>query len=526
MKQNLKPLDLEKLLTQNFPYAGFRGKQQEIISKVLSGQNILALMPTGFGKSLCYQFPAKITGDLVLVISPLIALMEDQVQKAKSLGIDAACINSTIPSDTRKKYQDDIKNGKYQLLFVTPERLRKREFLDAIINRKLALLAVDEAHCISLWGHDFRPDYAKISEFYNLMKKPSIMALTATATPEVQKDIIAKLNLTHSMTVIREGIERPNLSLNVKEVYGFEEKYDQLKKNIFENKFDGSVIVYFTLIKTLEEVSRALQRDKFEHLVYHGDLPKDKRRKNQKEFIRADKVVMLATPAFGLGIDKSNIEKIIHFETPGTLEAYFQEVGRAGRDGRHAECTLLYDQDDLTIQMEFNKWAYPEVNFIRTLALLIFDNLKRIQQEGIEFLKEKMTFKNRSDYRVESSISILERWGVLTKTTEYSAGGLEIPDAALGLSIGFPYMISEEYIDKNKFIERVDEGLKIENMQELLRHQNKKLLEMMNWIKNTNDCRLNQIYKYFGITKEADCGICDVCQGDNEVNARDDLGEN
>lgn len=506
---------LDQILVEKFPYTQFRGKQKEILEAIFTGQNVLALMPTGFGKSLCYQFPAKTLKDLVVVISPLIALMEDQVQKAKQLGIEAVCINSSIASDVRKKTQENLKKGMYQLLFVTPERLRKKEFLDAITARKISILAIDEAHCISLWGHDFRPDYAKIGDFYRLMQAPPVLALTATATPEVQQDIIQKLNLGSSVKVILEGIERPNLSLNVIEAYGFEEKIEFIKNNLIENPANGATIIYFSLIKTLEEASRALHKAKIQHSVYHGDLPRDKRRKNQNEFIKNPKGIMLATPAFGLGIDKADIESVIHFETPGTIEAFFQEVGRAGRDGRAAKCYLLYDQEDLTIQMEFNKWAYPEINFIRTLSLLIFEHFQRVKQEGIEFLKEKMTFKNRSDYRVESAISILERWGVLLKDSYLTEMNAVIQgDFQGGFQGVFPYSIAEEFGEKNNFIQKVDESLRLENMQELLKFQNKKLLEMMKWIKNTQACRLSEIYKYFGIQKSNSCGVCDVCRSE------------
>jgi len=361
-------MNLHELLKRNFEFSSFRGEQEEILRKVWANEDLLALMPTGMGKSLCFQFPAKIREGLVIVISPLIALMQDQVLKAKDLNISATCLNSTLTRDEREQRQERLAKGDYKLLYVTPERFRKPEFLKAIEGRKIQLLAVDEAHCISQWGHDFRPDYSRVGEFRELLGNPPTIALTATATPEVQKDILAKLRIPEAQ-IISAGIERPNLALNVHDVYGIDEKIRAMVA--LRHQHGGKAIIYCSLIQTLKKISSSLNRLGIKNLVYHGDLSPQDRKRNQKAFIHEEAPLMVATPAFGLGIDKANVRLLIHTEVPSTLESYFQEVGRAGRDGLESSCHLLYDQDDVSIQMEFLNWYHPEPEFIRKVYTLI-----------------------------------------------------------------------------------------------------------------------------------------------------------
>lgn len=482
---------LKQLLTQNFPYPAFRGEQEAILTRVMAGQDTLAMMPTGMGKSLCFQFPAKIQASsqqqLVLVISPLIALMEDQVEKAKGLGISATCLNSTISREKRESRQQRLADGEFQLFYVTPERFRKPEFLEAVGKRKVFLLAVDEAHCISQWGHDFRPDYSRLGEFRSLLGNPPVLALTATATPAVQKDILKNLNMETTGEIIFGGLERPNLALNVHDVYGIDEKVRAIVglRHQASHQANGAAIVYCSLIQTLRKVSSELQRLGMEHLVYHGDLPPQDRRRNLKRFISEESPLMIATPAFGLGIDKENVRLLIHTEIPGSLESYYQEAGRAGRDGAAAGCHLLYDQEDVSIQMEFLKWSHPEPEFIATVYQLMVKNRGPLDQEGFDFLRGQMSFKNRRDFRVESAMNILERWGCVERT--------ETP---------FPFTPVQE---------PTAEMFALENSGPLLKSQNQKLYEMVRYATYDKLCRLLQIYEYFGYKDAKACGHCDVC---------------
>ncbi len=474
--------NLHELLTTNFDYTSFRGEQEAILRKVWANENLLALMPTGMGKSLCFQFPAKIREGLVVVISPLIALMQDQVFKAQDLGISATFLSSTLSRDERESRQERLKKGDFKLLYVTPERFRKPEFLEAIRGRKIQLLAVDEAHCISQWGHDFRPDYSRVGEFRALLGNPPTLALTATATPEVQKDILAKLHMPDA-EIISAGIERPNLALRVHDVYGFDEKIRAIVG--LRHQHEGAAIVYCSLIQTLKKISAELRKLGVEHLVYHGDLSPQDRKRNQKRFIEEEKPLMVATPAFGLGIDKENVRVLIHAETPSSLESYFQEAGRAGRDGKESFCHLLYDQDDVSIQMEFLKWSHPDPEFIRKIYQLIDEKRMQVDQGRFDFLREQMNFRNRRDFRAEAAVSILERWGCLEKSDD-----------------PFPYVCVHA---------PTDEQFAAENGAEILKAQNTKLLKMVQWATQDQECRLNRIYHYFGHEHETPCGKCDVC---------------
>jgi ATP-dependent DNA helicase RecQ len=477
---------LKEKLKSVFGFEQFRGEQETIILHAIAGHSSLVLMPTGQGKSLCYLLPALYfsgEGRLVLVISPLVALMQDQVQKAREFGIAATFINSSLSKQEREERQERIKKGEYQILFVTPERFRKPEFIETLSQRKITLMAIDEAHCISQWGHDFRPDYSRLGDIRQSLNNPPVMALTATATPEVQKDILKQMNLTEETDVFQGGIERPNLHLNVHSVYGLDEKIRALVG--LTHNVDGAQIIYSSLISTLQKVSGELRRMGISHLIYHGDLPSDVKQKSQKQFIVQEKPLILATPAFGLGIDKPNVRTVIHVETPLTLEAYFQEIGRAGRDGKPAQAHLLYDRDDISIQMDFLKWSNPDPGFIHSVFNLIKSNRLKLEQDGIEFLKRQMNFYNSRDFRVETTLNQLERWGCLEKSE--SKFGFEV--------VREP---SREELDKDLFKLRMD-------------NSNKKLLAMVRWAERENEgCRLQEIYEYFGHKAES-CGQCDLC---------------
>jgi len=466
-------------------YESFRGLQQEALTALFQRESGLLVMPTGAGKSLCYQLPSLIFDNLTLVVSPLIALMKDQVEDLRKRGIEAYALNSSMLKPEKEKVLDRIKTNQRAILFVTPERFRKPEFMDVINNVKISLFAVDEAHCISQWGQDFRPDYSRLGEIREQLGRPLTLALTATATPEVRADIVKQLfapgEKAHQWV---DSIERPNLFLRALEVYGLDEKLRALVG--LKHHVQGSAIVYVSLISTLYKILDGLKKLGIEPLVYHGDLERRERMRMQEKFMESDKEWILATPAFGLGINKANIRQVIHAETPGSIEAYYQEVGRAGRDGLLSECTFLYDADDLPTQMEFINWANPDAEYIRALFLELKRNLIVVQQQGLDVLRERMNFYNRRDFRVETVLNMLERFDII-EWPNHDTRRLQI--------IG-----DIEQLDLNA-------DMNTRRKNSLLG----KLHRVVEWAKS-DECRKKYIYEYFGVTVTANCGACDNCE--------------
>ena len=422
-----KHMDPDSVLNRVFGHVGFRGNQLQAIERILSQQHAMVIMPTGMGKSLCYQIPAIILASqnasrdqargFTLVISPLIALMKDQVDTLQDRGISAAFINSSLTRKQREKRYSAVARGHYQILYVTPERFRKSEFIEIIQKRTIHLLAVDEAHCISEWGHDFRPDYTRMKEFRKLIGNPVTLALTATATPEVQQDIVQQLGMQEKeITLFHEGIDRPNLNLKVIEVWGEEEKLTHMLR--IRKEHPGSAIIYFTLIKTLHQFSDYLQSHDIEHLRYHGDLDRVERRRVQDQFMKEPNHLVLATNAFGMGIDKEDIRFVIHADIPGSMESYYQEIGRSGRDGKPSDCILLYDERDLATQMEFLKWSNPDAEYYVRLYDLLKHDEERVSAYGLEWVREQLHFKDPFDHRLETALSILDRFDVSKGTQD------------------------------------------------------------------------------------------------------------
>ncbi|KLU03828.1 ATP-dependent DNA helicase RecQ [Rhodopirellula islandica] len=418
----------QPILRDVFGHESFRPSQSAVIQHILAAEHAMVIMPTGRGKSLCFQIPALLGSDddLTLVLSPLIALMQDQVDGLVAKGIDATLINSSLDRMEREKRQEKLRQNRYRLLYVTPERFRKPEFLDAISGRNIQLLAIDEAHCVSQWGHDFRPDYSRIADIRKQLGSPTTIALTATATAECRADIVDQIGLEDGdMRLFHEGIDRPNLRIDVETVMGDDEKLEQILKALSEPllpsptpQASGGTILYFSLIKTLTRFSDLLLARSIDHVCYHGDQSRKDRRRIQNQFMSGERDLVLATPAFGMGVDKEDIRLVVHVETPGSIESYYQEIGRAGRDDLPSRCLWLYDQDDLMTQMQFIEWANPDADFYDRLMFSLENHADRCIAYGLDWLRNELQRVSPHDHRVDTALAMLDRHGVVAGPRE------------------------------------------------------------------------------------------------------------
>ena len=347
-----------ELLREVFGYAEFRPGQAEVIASVLAGRDTLAVLPTGGGKSVCYQLPALLLDGLAIVVSPLLALMKDQVDALARNGVAAAAINSTVPRDEQTAILRDAAEGALRLLYVAPERFQDGRFTAALRGVRVSLLAIDEAHCISQWGHDFRPSYRDLGGVRARLGDPPIVALTATADPKVREDIAARLGLRDADVRVA-GFDRPNLRFHAVRVKSQKEKLERVAELLEALGGEASAIVYCATRKRVESLTEALQRRRVRCARYHAGMAEDDRARIQNAFARDSLRVIVATNAFGLGIDKPDVRLVVHHDLPESIEAYYQEAGRAGRDGDPAECVLLFAPRDRGLREFFIELSHP-----------------------------------------------------------------------------------------------------------------------------------------------------------------------
>lgn len=372
--------DKLSVLKEYFGHDSFREGQDRITDSLLGGRDVLGIMPTGAGKSICYQVPALMFDGITIVVSPLISLMKDQVSALVQSGVAAAYINSSLTHAQYLKVLQNTESGKYKIIYVAPERLCAPAFLGICRNLNISMVAVDEAHCVSQWGQDFRPSYLKIPDFIDaLNSRPVVGAFTATATGAVRDDIKTLLRLV-SPLVVTTGFDRPNLFFSVMQP---KNKSIELMKLIKERK-NESGIVYCSTHKAVEEVCELLQKNGFAATRYHAGLDENERRRNQDDFVYDRATIMVATNAFGMGIDKSNVSFVIHYNMPKNMESYYQEAGRAGRDGRSADCTLLYSAKDVRTNQFLINNSEPNPD-------LTEDEQEEVRRRDRERLKQ-MTF--------------------------------------------------------------------------------------------------------------------------------------
>ena len=441
--------DLEILLRKYFGFDGFLDHQKDVVRRITAGENLCVVMPTGAGKSLCYQLPAMLNNSYTLVISPLIALMADQVAALRRHNIPAAFINSSISFAEQLDAVRETESGRIKLLYVAPERLQTDFFYDFLCRNKPDMLVVDEAHCISEWGHDFRPSYRRIGAIAENAGIKHICAFTATATPEVCADIAVQLRAPE-MQLVAAGFRRPNLSFKVQECKGGREAKLSVIKKLLEKRKDGAVIIYAATRQAVDELSSLP-----DVRGYHAGMSNEERNDAQKYFMTHPAPVLAATNAFGMGIDRPDVRMVIHYQLPGSLEAYYQEAGRAGRDGESAECILLFSYADRYIQSFLIEMNNPPPGVIRSVYRTIRALCSASPHAALEISAaelQKHIPEAASDGQISAALGILEKSGaIIRKSRQTGTGKLKFIQDTDSLRV----LHQEEKTQRSRFIHRM-----------------------------------------------------------------------
>jgi len=486
---------LHRELLARFGHAVFREGQADAVMSVLRGRDVVLVMPTGSGKSLCYQLTALLLPGVTVVVSPLIALMKDQVDALERKGIAATFLNSSVDGSDMAYRLDGLRQGRYRLVYVAPERFRNRRFADALAAVQVSLFTIDEAHCISQWGHDFRPDYLNLKHVLERLGPVRVMAVTATATPDVRDDIVRQLGLgeapRQAPVVSVTGFERPNLYLAVTRCATHRHKFERLVQAVEAYRCG---IVYCSTRKMVERVAALLQGDGFKPITYHGAMPDGERTAAQERFMAEPAPVVVATNAFGMGVDRGDIRFVVHWDIPGSLEAYYQEVGRAGRDGASAWCELLFNYADVATQRFFLDGANP--SFADILAVWQAVRQACAEQEvtcAVDEWAKRSGVKN--DMEVRTILGLIERARLIEREIlpgqrAYTTRLLPNPDANL------------------TELKKLSAGLGEK------RERDERKLETLLRFVDQPGCRQAYMLSYFGeVSHGHACGNCDRCRG-------------